>query len=217
MAKKQNQTPLIIVGTDAEARVAHEIATSIDVLVYGYVTDSAKEHFGDVNDATVHAVLGTPDSDALLKDENTEVVVATHDIAKRRSLVREVKMVREAPMATLLHRHTAVSPYAKLGQGVLVYGFSLISPNVQVGDFVLIGANVSVEPDAQIGDFCNIRSGVRIGRGAIIQDEVYIGMGAIIQSGVKIGGGATIAPGAVVLKNVEEGTTVFGNPAQKRQ
>ena len=50
--------------------------------------------------------------------------------------------------------------------------------------------------------------------GAQIHDEVQIGAGAIIYQGVNLEKGAYIGPGSVVMQDVEEGQSVFGNPAQ---
>jgi maltose O-acetyltransferase len=45
-----------------------------------------------------------------------------------------------------------------------------------------------------------------------IEDDVWIGFNATILKGVTIGKGSIIEPGAVVSKNVPEGSIVSGNP-----
>ncbi|MEO1450479.1 MAG: DapH/DapD/GlmU-related protein, partial [Bacteroidota bacterium] len=62
--------------------------------------------------------------------------------------------------------------------------------------------------------YCTIEDGARIGRNVRIDDDVRIGAGAVIYTGVEIGPGAMIAAGAVVLQDIPEKATVFGNPAQ---
>lgn len=45
-----------------------------------------------------------------------------------------------------------------------------------------------------------------------IEDDVWIGFNATILKGVRIGKGSVIEPGAVVSKNIPEGSFVSGNP-----
>lgn len=47
-----------------------------------------------------------------------------------------------------------------------------------------------------------------------LKEGVFIGARAIVLPGVTIGKGAHIEPGAVVLRNVEDGVRVGGNPAK---
>jgi hypothetical protein len=212
-AEGQNRQPLILVGTDSEAFTALDIAASIDVLVYGIISDDKKHLMADFNDHTVHAILGTPDADRLIKDENIAVLVACYDIEARRKLVRRVREIREAPLATLLHALSAVSLYSRQGMGSVVNAGGYIGSGAEIGDYTYIGANTTVEADAKVGDLCTIQSGACLGRGAHVFNEVFIGNGAIIGAGVKVGEGAIVAPGAVVMRDVDPGTTVMGNPA----
>ncbi len=48
-----------------------------------------------------------------------------------------------------------------------------------------------------------------------VEDNVFIGANSIICPGVKIGKNSIIAAGSVVVKDVEPGTIVGGNPAKK--
>lgn len=88
------------------------------------------------------------------------------------------------------------------------YGFKLFHS----GPIVINGTT-------RIGDNCDMHQYVSIGstfnKAAIIGNKVFVGPGVCIVERINIGDGATIGAGAVVVKNVEPGITVAGNPARE--
>lgn len=76
---------------------------------------------------------------------------------------------------------------------------------VHIGHNCVIGKNVSITP------------GVVLGGSVVIGDGTFIGMNATIMEHLKIGKNVTIGMGAVVVKDVPDGETWFGNPARRFQ
>ena len=74
-----------------------------------------------------------------------------------------------------------------------------------------------VNASAVIGDNVDLYQFTTIGsmtlHAAHIGNNVYIGPSVCIVENVTIGDGVTIGAGAVVVKDVEPGVTVAGNPA----
>lgn len=83
-----------------------------------------------------------------------------------------------------------------------------------IGHGTKIDYGCEIAHNVQLGKRCMITAGVIIGGSAIIGDDVYIGIGAVIRNKINIGNGAFIGMGAVVVKDVEAGITVIGNPAK---
>lgn len=89
-----------------------------------------------------------------------------------------------------------------------------LGADVHLGQFVTILSTTIVGYDVNIGDYCQIGSFVFIGGAVQIGNDVVIHPHSTILPGVKIGDGVTIGAGSVVIRDVESGTTVFGNPAK---
>lgn len=79
-----------------------------------------------------------------------------------------------------------------------------------VGAGTVIGNNVSLRQNTTIGS--KGFSGAY--KSPVIEDEVTIGPNVCIIGDIKVGKGAVIGAGSVVVKDVEPGSTVAGNPAQ---
>lgn len=94
-------------------------------------------------------------------------------------------------------------------------GFVLPHPGGIVLGSKKIGANVVV--------FQNVTLGARNYDGVfdpgirpVIGDNVVIGAGAVVVGAVKIGDGATVAANSLVTRNVPDGATAIGVPAENR-
>lgn len=92
-----------------------------------------------------------------------------------------------------------------------------IGQNVKFGHR---GIGTVIHKDAVIGDNVHIMHNVTIGAkdgfAPIIGNNVLIGAGAVILGNVTVGDGASVGANAVVTKNVESGSVVYGVPAVKK-
>lgn len=90
---------------------------------------------------------------------------------------------------------------------VIGYGF-----NIMHGGPVVINSSAKIGDNVNIGQYSTI--GSLYYNAAEVGNEVYIGPSVCIVENVIIGDGVTIGAGAVVVKDVEVGDTVAGNPAK---
>lgn len=125
-----------------------------------------------------------------------------------------------------LENHVDIGPFghlrkgAHLGEGVHMGNFgevknAYLSPGVKMGHFSYIG-------DATIGKNVNIGAGTitcnydgKNKHHTTIEEGAFIGSDTMLIAPLKIGKGARTGAGAVVNKDVKDGTTVVGVPAQK--
>jgi UDP-3-O-[3-hydroxymyristoyl] glucosamine N-acyltransferase len=87
-------------------------------------------------------------------------------------------------------------------------GNTIICDGVKIDDHVHIAHNIRVDEHAFIIACAEISGGVSIGKRA------WIAPGSIILNQLSVGDDAVVGLGAVVVKSVESGVTVVGNPAR---
>jgi acetyltransferase-like isoleucine patch superfamily enzyme len=132
----------------------------------------------------------------------------------------------------------------KLGNNVKIWHFTYIGDNTEIGENTKIGSLVHIDYNVKIGSDCKIEgmayipplsvigNRVFIGPGVIltndpypmsdkmvgvvIEDDAIICAGAILRPGITIGTKSVIGMGAIVTKNVEPGSVVFGNPCRRQ-
>lgn len=83
-----------------------------------------------------------------------------------------------------------------------------------IGEGTKIDNLVHVAHNVKIGKNCLIVALTCLGGGVTIEDGAYVGIGASVRNQMKIGEKAFIGMGAVVVKDIDPGVTVIGNPAK---
>lgn len=84
-----------------------------------------------------------------------------------------------------------------------------------IGSNNIIMAHAHIGHDVKILDNCEICTGVIIGGYTVIESDVKIKLGCTLRNRLRVGSGALIGLGSSVVKDVEKGATVYGNPAKK--
>jgi sugar O-acyltransferase (sialic acid O-acetyltransferase NeuD family) len=120
-----------------------------------------------------------------------------------------------AAFARVLHQSSRVGPDVCLGDGVILCPGVCLTRDIVIGDNTALNINTAVGHDARIGSHCQLSSFCDITGKVVLGDAVFVGSRGSVLPGVQVGDGATVGAGSVVVKPVEAGTTVFGNPARR--
>ena len=106
-----------------------------------------------------------------------------------------------------------IHPKAKVGKNLFIdHGMGVV-----IGETSEIGNNVTIYHNVTLGGIApsiNTNDQRNTKRHPTLEDNVVIGSGAQIIGPVKVGDGSRIAANAVVVKDVEENTTMVGVPAK---
>lgn len=137
-----------------------------------------------------------------------------------RRLVALRMIQRGATPMSVVSRESIIDPSARIGEGAIIGPFVSINANTSIGSFFHANMYSYVAHDAIIGDFVTLAPRVSVNGNVHISHDVFVGTNAVIKQGsghtpLTIGNGAFIGMGALVSKNVEQGTTVVGYPARE--
>ena len=124
------------------------------------------------------------------------------------------------PIIGVQAQNCVIMDNVQIGEGALLSPFVSLTSNIKIGRCFHANLYSYVEHDCVIGDFVTFAPGVKCNGNVHIHDHAYIGAGAMLRQGkpgqpLIIGRGAIVGMGAVVIKDVQEGETVIGNPARR--
>jgi sugar O-acyltransferase (sialic acid O-acetyltransferase NeuD family) len=122
---------------------------------------------------------------------------------------------KRAEFLTVVHPSAIVSRSAKLGKGVVIGPGSYVATHALLGDFACVNSLTGVGHDAVVGAATTISSQVDIMGAVVLADEVFVGSGARLLPKISVGARAKIGAGAIVVRSVKPGTTMFAKPAGK--
>lgn len=196
-------------GASGHGKVVKEILNANGVEVEAFVDDNMA-----VNECAGRPVLH--DATAL-----TPIIVSIGVNRIRKLVAERLRAQAEAhhqplSFATAIHPSAIVSPTARIGEGSVVMAGAIINADVKIGKHCIVNTGASIDHDCVIEDFCHIAPGAHISGGTHVGEGTWIGVGTSVIQCLRIGKDCMIGAGSVVVNNIPDGVTAFGNPCRVR-
>ncbi len=130
-------------------------------------------------------------------------------------LVRKLISERyDIEYAIAIHPQTTISDSATIGVGTVVMPGAIINADVIIGRHCIINTKASVDHECRIEDFVHIAPGATLSGNVEVGECSWIGVGSCVKQGIHIGKNCMIGAGAVVVKDIPDNSTAYGNPAR---
>lgn len=141
------------------------------------------------------------------------VVVAIGHNRVRQAKQRELA-ASGARLVSIIHPSAAVSRYALVGEGSVVFANAAINVGAQVGVGCIVNTGAVVEHECMLGEFVHLSPNSVLAGGVQVGPLAWVGACASVRQLIEVGEGAVVGMGAVVTKAVPKEVTVVGNPAR---
>ena len=203
---------LLIIGARGWGREVYNMLP----LCIGYGTEYVVKGFLDDNKDALEGMLGYPpiiDSVEHYEPQSDDVFICALGDAHWKKHYVEIILKKGGVFTNIIHQDSTIERNTQIGIGCIVDKHVCISCDISIGDFVTLQGYAILGHDVRVGNFCHLGTRSFMGGDSQLGEVTTIQTNSIILPHVKVGNDCMVGAGAVVIKKVKDGTTVYGNPA----
>lgn len=115
-------------------------------------------------------------------------------------------------MITYVCSKATTWPDLTVGEGSFVFENNVLQPYVQIGEDTVLWSGNHIGHDSRIGSHVFLASHVVVSGNCRVGDGTFIGVNATLRDGVSVGAECVIGAGALVLRDVPDGSVLRATP-----
>ena len=204
---------LIIIGAGGMGRVIYDMAMES----IGYGTEFKIAGFIDDNIHALDAFNNYPPIIGTISEhvpQSDYVYICSIGGTSRKGCMEAI-INKGGTFLTLIHTTARIGSNVHIGQGSMIGAFTTVAADSFIDDYNFIQSYTIVGHDVHIGKWNRIDSHVMLIGGIHIGNHNMIHTSAVINHEVTIGDDNHIGACSFVTRPIENGWTVFGNPARR--
>jgi sugar O-acyltransferase (sialic acid O-acetyltransferase NeuD family) len=177
------------------------------------IIDSEKEIGSHVDD---YKIIGSIEDlpDLMEKYQTKAGFISVGDNWVRKKIYNQIlKRCPDFTFVNLFHPSAVLGKHIKMGKGVFLGAQSFISSGCRVDDFVLLHQKAHIGLLNHMEKFSSISVGSLTGGKVTIGEFAAITIGVVVADRVRIGRHSVVGSGSLVVRDVPEYVTAYGNPA----
>lgn len=201
---------LIIIGASGFGKEVHWLAKRCNRNILGFLDDTEEKQGINILDSKI---LGKIED--WVKYRSTEFIIAIGSPNGRKIVKDKMLLSGKPKFTTLIDPSAIIGNSVTIGDGSILCAGVICTVNIEIKDHVIINLNSTIGHDVIINNYCTISPNASISGNIEIKELCEIGTGACLREKITIGRRSLIGMGSVVIKSIEESSTIVGNPAKK--
>lgn len=206
---------VIIIGSSGLSKIVIDIFEKMgNYQILGLLDDFRKKGEETFGYKVLGKIRDLPD---LLSDnKNCAISIAIGDNWDRQKVFIQLsEMISDIDFVTAIHPSSVIGKNVKIGKGVIIMAGAVINCDTYIADFAVINVKASISHDSQMLKFSSLGPNVSTGGYVTVGEFSAICIGATIKDRVKVGNHSIVGAGALLLKDCEDNTVMYGVPAIK--